>query len=48
MNCQTAESMVNRYICLLYTSGDIAVHTGEYCGSCDSVQEEIFLSRRIT
>ena len=28
--------------------GDIAVHTGEYCGSCDSVQEEIFLSRRIT
>ncbi len=29
-------------------SGDIAVHTGEYCGSCDSVQEEIFLNRRIT
>ena len=26
-------------------SGDIAVHTGEYCGSCDSVQEEIFLMR---
>ena len=31
-----------------FFSGDIAVHTGEYCGSCDSVQEEIFLSRRIT
>ncbi len=25
-----------------FFSGDIAVHTGEYCGSCDSVQEEIF------